>query len=301
MERFEHDGVGLAYRRSGSPAGPALLLLHGLSGSLASYSEVARAFDDRADVYALDFRGHGHSGRAPGTYTLPALVGDVVAFLESVVGRPAIVAGHSLGAVTTFALAASRPDLVTSALCEDPPLFFNEQANFESSVFGTLFPLVRDQMKRVQASGASRAEVFEMLAKQPYPGGGQARDHQTAETIEARAEAFLLCDPEVWDPAIEGTFLSGYDPDARITVPMVVLQADPALGPALFPEHAERLRRSNPDARIHCVAGAPHGIRTHRATTAEYISHLESLFDCGIGAARHSESHQPRAMPQLRP
>lgn len=271
MERFERAGVGLAYSRSGKPGATPLVLLHGLSGCAATYSEVARAFADRAAVYALDLRGHGHSDRTPGQYNLPNLVGDVVAFLESVVGRPAVVAGHSLGAVTTFALAAARPDLVAAVLCEDPPLFFNDQANFKNSVFGTLFPLVRDHMKRVQASGATPAEVFEILAEQPYPGGGKARDHQTRETLEGRVEAFINCDASVWDPAIEGTFLAGYDPDACISVPMVVLHADPALGPALFPEHAERLKRTNPKARIHLIAGAPHGIRSHRAATAEYL------------------------------
>lgn len=51
----------------------------------------------RAHIYALDFRGHGNSGRTPGQYLLRDYVVDVKAFLEHQLMEPAIVFGASLG------------------------------------------------------------------------------------------------------------------------------------------------------------------------------------------------------------
>ena len=123
-------GLGLAYRESGLRDGPPLLFLHGLSGSSSTYDEVRTSVDTTYRVFTLDFRGHGGSDRAPGTYQLPNYAADVSAFIEWI-GRPVALAGHSLGgAVATF-LAGSRPDLIAVALLEDPPLYHGDREFFE--------------------------------------------------------------------------------------------------------------------------------------------------------------------------
>src|SRR5260370_41278058 len=60
----------------------------------ALLEELASAFQ----VYGLDLRGHGLSGRVPGAYRLQDYVPDVATFLEQVVNRPSVVIGHSMGA-----------------------------------------------------------------------------------------------------------------------------------------------------------------------------------------------------------
>jgi pimeloyl-ACP methyl ester carboxylesterase len=55
--------------------------------------ELASAFQ----VYGLDLRGHGLSGRVPGAYRLQDYVPEVATFLEQVVNRPTVVIGHSMG------------------------------------------------------------------------------------------------------------------------------------------------------------------------------------------------------------
>ena len=65
----------------------------------------------------------------------------------------------------------------------------------------------------------------------------------------------MLGDPDVWLPAIHGGALSGYDPDARINKPMIILQADPQMGPALFPDHAARQHDVNPEIDIRLIEG----------------------------------------------
>ena len=92
--------------------GPALLILHGLTGSHAEFLHLVPALSEHAHTYLLDMRGHGLSDAAEDGYQVPDYGRDVVAFLERVVERPTIVLGHSLGGLVTAWLAANHPGLV---------------------------------------------------------------------------------------------------------------------------------------------------------------------------------------------
>jgi pimeloyl-ACP methyl ester carboxylesterase len=274
---FHHDGVDLAVARDGTPGGKPVLLLHGLSGISTTYDDVVRSLDQSLDIYRIDLRGHGRSSRAPGTYSVPFYAADVIAFIDNVIGRPTVLAGHSLSGVITHHVAATRPDLVSAALCEDPPLYFCDQALFDASMFAIVFPMLEKQMIDVQANGAPKAEVMAFVANSPSPAGGIASDHQTAESTAHRADALMLGDPGVWGPAIHGGALSGYDPNARIACPLTILVADEKMGPAFWPDHIEPQRAANPHADISVIAGAPHGIHTHVPATGRYRGYLTDL------------------------
>jgi hypothetical protein len=71
--------------------------------------------------------------------------------------------------------------------------------------------------------------------------------------------------------------LSGYDPDAAIDRPMTILQADPQMGPALWPEHAARQREANPAVDLRLVDGAPHGIHQFLPSRQRYIEAVEEI------------------------
>ena len=209
----------------------------------------------------IDLRGHGRSDHAPGTYSVPFYTDDVIAFIEEVIAEPVVLVGHSLGGVITHHITATRPDLVRSALCEDPPLYFCDQSLFEQSIMATVFPILEATMRQAQAEGKPR-EFFESMVADAAMPWGRAGDHMSARALQSRVDALMLGDPDVWLPAIHGGALSGYDPDARITKPMIILQADPQMGPALFPEHAARQHEVNPEIDIRLIEGAPHGIHS---------------------------------------
>ena len=125
---------GSAYRESGRSDGPPLLFLHGLSGSSATYDEVRASVRPTPRVFSLDFRGHGHSDRVPGTYQVPHYGADVAAFLEWI-GQPVVLVGHSLGGAVATYLAGARSDLVTGGLLEDPPLYHGDREFFATTIF----------------------------------------------------------------------------------------------------------------------------------------------------------------------
>ena len=185
--------------------------------------------------------------------------------------------GRACASCCRWHSAAASSRVVRGALCEDPPLYFCVQENFEASPYGKLFPRVRDAMRAFKGTDPSREQVRSDIAAQPSPCGGTTADHSTDAVMEWRVDAFLGCDPDVWDPAISGGALDGYDPDRPVSVPLTILQADPACYPAFSPEQAVRLRAVMPQAQIHLVPGSPHGILAHRSTTAAYIAHFTTF------------------------
>jgi pimeloyl-ACP methyl ester carboxylesterase len=274
--RFSARDVDLEWTRDGSPGAVKVLMLHGLSGISTSYDDVVEQLGNDADVFRMDLRGHGRSDRAPGTYTVPFYSADVVAFLEEVIREPAVLVGHSLGGVIAHHLTATRPDLVRSALCEDPPLYFCDQRLFEQSIFATVFPILESEVRAALGSGKPREHFVALVADATMPWG-RAGDNLSARAVQSRADALMLGDPDVWVPAISGGALSGYDPDSPITKPMIILQADPQMGPALFPDHAARQHAANPNVEIRLVDGAPHGIHTFLGATERYMDALRDI------------------------
>ena len=95
------DGTSIAWSSSGS--GDAVVLVHGITESAASYNPIVENLATTNTVITLDLRGHGESGRAS-AYDLAAMATDVAAVIAaSGAERPHLV-GHSLGgAVVTAA------------------------------------------------------------------------------------------------------------------------------------------------------------------------------------------------------
>ncbi|MFJ8578464.1 alpha/beta fold hydrolase [Micromonospora sp. NPDC093277] len=82
-----------------------MLLLHGLTGRAANWTETARWLTRHGHVIGYDARGHGHSDKPDGPYDRAAYVGDAAAVIEALDLAPALVIGHSMGGLTAWQLA----------------------------------------------------------------------------------------------------------------------------------------------------------------------------------------------------
>ncbi|HET9562603.1 MAG TPA: alpha/beta fold hydrolase, partial [Propionibacteriaceae bacterium] len=102
------------------PDAAVVLLLHGLTSSSQSWRHVAPELGEHFRVIAPDARGHGGSEWMR-DYSFESMRDDVARFMEQVGILAAIVIGHSMGAVTAYALAASRPDLIRLLVLEEMP------------------------------------------------------------------------------------------------------------------------------------------------------------------------------------
>ena len=115
---IERGGVHLAVRDFGGTGRP-FLLLHGLAGQSAEWSDTASWLADLGHVVALDARGHGRSDRRPADVSPSAAVADVVTVVEQLDLGPAVLIGQSLGGHTGFRVAADHPDLVRGLVVAD--------------------------------------------------------------------------------------------------------------------------------------------------------------------------------------
>ena len=109
------DGTPLHAEVFGPDDAPTVVLVHGWTCSLEAWTHQIQALGNELRLVAFDLRGHGRSGRPPsGDWSIEALAGDLGAVLGDCVpeGERAVVAGHSLGAMTTVAWADQHPDEV---------------------------------------------------------------------------------------------------------------------------------------------------------------------------------------------
>jgi pimeloyl-ACP methyl ester carboxylesterase len=113
MIALQHGRVSIALHALREGAGPALLCLHQLGGSAQDFRAAAPLWP--GPVFALDFCGHGESGRLRGgAYHPELLAGDADVALAKI--GTARVAGCGIGAYVALLLAGARSDQVSAAL-----------------------------------------------------------------------------------------------------------------------------------------------------------------------------------------
>jgi pimeloyl-ACP methyl ester carboxylesterase len=112
MPTLDVNGTTLNYEVTGQ--GVPLLFLHGLGSCLQDWEFQVPEFSRDYRVIAVDLRGHGHSARPPGPYSMQMLAADAAGLLRGLGVEPAHVVGVSLGGGIAFQMAVSDPSLVKS-------------------------------------------------------------------------------------------------------------------------------------------------------------------------------------------
>src|SRR6266542_4181407 len=94
--RLQLNGVHYNIERAGH--GAPLLLLHGFTGSAASWQSHSSVFENYFSTYALDLLGHGKSDAPsdPTCYRMEWCVADVAALLDYFEMERVNVLGYSL-------------------------------------------------------------------------------------------------------------------------------------------------------------------------------------------------------------
>ena len=112
IEVVAADGARLRGRRCGDPDGTPVLLIHGYIESVEFWAPVVRRLEGAGlDVVLVDQRGHGMSERGTAPFDTATLGDDVRAWIDGLDLRDVVVAGHSMGGISTMAFAAGHREL----------------------------------------------------------------------------------------------------------------------------------------------------------------------------------------------
>lgn len=113
------NGVDFHYLQAGQ--GPDLVMVHGLSGNLATWHlRIVPLLQDRFRVTTYDLRGHGRSSMPPSGYTSRHMADDLLALLDGLGIRDADFVGHSFGADIALHFALLHPERVRKLMLIEP-------------------------------------------------------------------------------------------------------------------------------------------------------------------------------------
>ncbi len=122
-------GLQFHYREF-SKRGTPLILLHGLASQSHIFDLLAPKLAPSFRVIAFDQRGHGESGKPDNGYDFKNVCADLVALLDALKIKRAILAGHSWGGNVALYFAAHFPERARGIVLIDGG-FLDIQANPE--------------------------------------------------------------------------------------------------------------------------------------------------------------------------
>jgi len=258
---IDNEGVSLHVAQDGNPDGPTVLMLHGITSNIDTWSWLLPHLAADYRVLRLDFRGHGQSGRAEGTYDFPAYMSDAIAVCDQVAGGPCVIIGHSLGGGSAAAMAQQRPDLVRGLILEDPAIFGAPEPGVDAPGSGLqeAFKMLRQMVPMMQQSGMTAEALAEMLVETPGTTGAPLGESMQPDALAAMASALMQLDATVLDPVLDASMTTAYNPHATIPVPGVVLAGDSAQPDTIVRAgEIALLAQHSPHIDVRVVAGAGH-------------------------------------------
>jgi pimeloyl-ACP methyl ester carboxylesterase len=262
------DGVRIHHvERAGR--GPAVVLIHGLPGTLHDFDRVVRLLPERRTI-ALDRPGFGHSDG--GYHPLDRQVELLRALLAQLgVERPVLV-GHSYGGTLALAYAARHPDEVSGLVLVDAAAGEGQRS---------------ETFERVQSRFI---QFLSWPVVQPAANLTFSQALRTASAKQGDARAF---DPDPVDPAHERRLLASNmrheDLDAyageqlaaddaierlnrrlaSIDVPAIVIQGE--ADQLVKPVQGRQIAAALPDARLVMVPGGHMAPYVHPGVVAAAV------------------------------
>ncbi len=115
------NGLTMHYQQAGD--GPDLVMVHGLTGNLASWNlQIVPLLWDDFRVTTYDLRGHGYTEATPAGYTADNMAADLLDLLDLLEIDNPIIVGHSYGADIALYFALLYPNRVKSVIAIEAAL-----------------------------------------------------------------------------------------------------------------------------------------------------------------------------------
>lgn len=259
MPWVQVGATDIYYQEAG--AGQPLVLLHGMSSCAEAWWQQFDAFAPYFRVIAYDSVNHGHSANSPRDQPEPDRADELEGFLQALGLERPIIAGNSMGALTTIRWAARHPDsaaaLVPSGMGIGP--LQGVRAAAEPLDERTLFLPVGDSL------------TDGLRDRDPLLFERYLRIRSTATRLEAlrhpRARSMTNPSREELGAAV-----------TKIQSPMLVVVGSlDRLAP-----NARALAAAVPGAKLHVVENSPHNVyyetaREYNDVVAEFLAEHELI------------------------
>ncbi len=236
---------------------PEIVLLHGGAQNAHTWDTVALALD--RPLVAIDLPGHGHSdGGALGSFGLGANATDIAAVVRTLAPDPGLLAGMSLGGLTSIALAAIAPELerrlvlvdvtpgVTKEKASAITAFVNGPESFAD--FDEILARTVEFNPTRSESSLRRGILHNAVQRDDGSWVWRYARFRADEPLLAGGDAPTVPDfGDLW-----GTL-------GVTTMPLLLVRG--ADSPVVDDADVDELRRRRPDARVEVVEGAGHSIQ----------------------------------------
>jgi 2-succinyl-6-hydroxy-2,4-cyclohexadiene-1-carboxylate synthase len=261
---------GLALEVAVEGSGPPVLLLHGFTGSAATWGPLARALAESHATIAPSLLGHGRSDapRDAARYDMPSCVADLLALLDALRVERAAVLGYSMGGRVALHLALAAPARVRALILESASAGIADAAEREARARADAALAASIEMQGV-AAFVDRWERRPLLASQAsLPAGVREGLRARRMSSDATGLAGSLRGlgagivPPVWERLGE------------IAAPTLVVAG------ALDEKYrgiGAAMARAIPGARLAIVEGAGHAVHLERP--AEHESLVRAFLD----------------------
>jgi len=265
------NGINIHYLRTGGEK-PPLIALHGLTGSGACWSQMARELEQHYDIIMPDARGHGRSTKPWHGYTYHDHANDVIELIRTLDIKNPYLLGHSMGGMTA-AMVASRLGFAISGIILADPTFISpewQNAVYESGI-------VQEHRQMLQST--KEALFKEAKAKHRFRSS-ELLEHIVQARLQTSVKAFDVLIPP--NPEFDELIRNIYVPT------LLVLGSEGIVSP----ETARELHALNPDLQYQLIHDVGHGLPYDEPV--RLAAAVDAFIRPAARSARRS-SHQPRA------
>ena len=248
-------GHRVFYRAAGS--GPVVVLVHGITSTSNTWSNVLPYLAERFTVIAPDLLGHGESAKPRGDYSLGAYASGIRDLLIALGHERATFVGHSLGGGVAMQLAYQFPEH-----CERLVLVSSGGLGREISALLRAASLPGSELvlpvmvnERVLGAGRAMGRLLGRVGLRVHTDVGEVlRGHASLSDGEARA-AFLHTLRTIVDPGGQRVDASDRLYLAQ-AIPFLIVWGE--RDPIIPVEHARVAHRQVPGSRLEVFPDAGH-------------------------------------------
>ncbi|HSI45531.1 MAG TPA: alpha/beta hydrolase [Methylophilus sp.] len=233
------NDININYLRTGGNK-PPLIALHGLAGSGACWSQMARALEKDYDVIMPDARGHGLSSAPSHGYTYQDHANDVIELIRTLGIKSPYLLGHSMGGMTA-AMVASRLGFAISGIILADPTFISPEWQNEVYESGVV-----EQHQQILKS--TKEDLFKEAKAQYRYRSSELLEHIIQAKLQTNVKAFDVLIPP--NPEFDELVRNIYVPTLLVLGSEGIVSAETAL----------ELHKLNPDLQYKLIPDAGHGL-----------------------------------------